>query len=172
LIPCLTRHCPRHHVAESCAALRLTGASLRMPLACRARVCSTCRRSSLVTQARPPKDDNFRLGFGHRGDEESVQNRNFRIAYLLLGREPLGCASSYSQPRSSGHDLSVFPCDILEANRGAIGMPTVSGRASMILGAFEEAQAELVGKAVALTNGGPGPRWKLAGLNNQVCPED
>jgi hypothetical protein len=32
-------------------------------------------------------------------------------------------------------------------------MPTVRVRASAILSAFEEAQAELVGKAVALTNG-------------------
>ncbi|MEA2831389.1 MAG: hypothetical protein QOF22_2137 [Bradyrhizobium sp.] len=32
-------------------------------------------------------------------------------------------------------------------------MPTVKVRASMILSAFEGAQAELIGKAVALTNG-------------------
>jgi hypothetical protein len=32
-------------------------------------------------------------------------------------------------------------------------MPTVKVRASMILSAFEEARSELVGKAVALTNG-------------------
>jgi hypothetical protein len=32
-------------------------------------------------------------------------------------------------------------------------MPTVRIRASTILGAFEDARSELVGKAVALTNG-------------------
>ena len=32
-------------------------------------------------------------------------------------------------------------------------MPTVKVRASMILSAFEGAQSELIGKAVALTNG-------------------
>ncbi|HEV7636781.1 MAG TPA: PRC-barrel domain containing protein [Bradyrhizobium sp.] len=32
-------------------------------------------------------------------------------------------------------------------------MPTIRVRASAILGAFEGAQSELVGKAVALTNG-------------------
>jgi hypothetical protein len=35
-------------------------------------------------------------------------------------------------------------------------MPTVKLRASAILGAFEEAQAELVGKAVVLTDGKAG----------------
>jgi hypothetical protein len=35
-------------------------------------------------------------------------------------------------------------------------MPTVKLRASTILGAFEEAQSELVGKAVVLTDGKAG----------------
>ena len=35
-------------------------------------------------------------------------------------------------------------------------MPTVMGRATMILGEFEQVQAELVGKAVMLTDGKAG----------------
>jgi hypothetical protein len=35
-------------------------------------------------------------------------------------------------------------------------MPSVQGRASTILGAFEQADSELVGKAVILTNGTAG----------------
>jgi hypothetical protein len=66
-------------------------------------------------------------------------------------------------------------------------MPAVKLRASTILGAFEEAQTELVGKAVVLTDGkagtvenvwlrrvarsanlDQGPRWKVADLNHQT----
>jgi len=35
-------------------------------------------------------------------------------------------------------------------------MPTVKLRASTILGAFDEVQSQLVGKAVILTDGSPG----------------
>ena len=66
-------------------------------------------------------------------------------------------------------------------------MPTLKLRASTILGAFEQAQTELVGKAVILTDGKAGtvenvwldelhglrisirgPRWKVAHLNDQI----
>jgi hypothetical protein len=40
-------------------------------------------------------------------------------------------------------------------------MPTVKLRASTILGAFEQAQAELVGKAVVLTDGKAGTVEKV-----------
>ena len=40
-------------------------------------------------------------------------------------------------------------------------MPTVKLRASTILGAFEQAQSELVGKAVVLTDGKAGTVEKL-----------
>jgi hypothetical protein len=66
-------------------------------------------------------------------------------------------------------------------------MPIVKIRASMILGEFEQAQIELVGKAVILTDGKAGtvenvwlgrnewlenlyqrPRWEVAYLDRQV----
>ena len=40
-------------------------------------------------------------------------------------------------------------------------MPTVKLRASTILGAFEQAQSELIGKAVVLTDGKAGTVEKL-----------
>ncbi len=40
-------------------------------------------------------------------------------------------------------------------------MPTVKRRASTILGAFEQAQSELVGKAVVLTDGKAGTVERL-----------
>ena len=44
-------------------------------------------------------------------------------------------------------------------------MPSAKVRASTILGAYEEAETELVGKAVILTNGRAG-RWSRFGLTN------
>jgi hypothetical protein len=40
-------------------------------------------------------------------------------------------------------------------------MPTIKRRASMILGAFEKAESELVGKAVILTDGKAGTVEKV-----------
>jgi len=69
-------------------------------------------------------------------------------------------------------------------------MPTVKIRASTILGEFEQAQTELVDKAVILTDGMSGtvdkvwldelhglrisirgPRWKVACLDGQVLAD-
>jgi hypothetical protein len=50
------------------------------------------------------------------------------------------------------HDLSIFPCESFPL-MGGTTMPTAKVRASTILSAFEDAQSQLVGKAVALTNG-------------------
>ena len=68
-------------------------------------------------------------------------------------------------------------------------MPIGKARATAILSEFEQAQTELVGKAVVLTDGKAGtvekvwldesqvanldqvPRWEVADLNYQVCAE-
>ena len=56
-------------------------------------------------------------------------------------------------------------------------MPSVKLRASAILGAFEEARSELVGKAVVLTDGKAGTVenvWldELHGLRISICGHD
>jgi hypothetical protein len=60
---------------------------------------------------------------------------------------------------SSGHELCTFQCQnpVVQnlAHFGTI-MPIAKLRASTILGAFEQAQTELVGKAVVLTDGKAG----------------
>jgi len=57
-----------------------------------------------------------------------------------------------------GHDLLTFKCNHrpLSNSGSASPMPTVKLRASTILGAFEHAQTELVGKAVVLSDGKAG----------------
>jgi hypothetical protein len=60
-------------------------------------------------------------------------------------------------PRT-GHDLRTFQMQIPTRSNSDSGSPmqTVKVRASMILGEFEQAQTELVGKAVILTDGKAG----------------
>jgi hypothetical protein len=60
-------------------------------------------------------------------------------------------------PRA-GHDLCTFQMQTpTRSNHGSkLPMPTVKIRASTILGEFEQAQSELVGKAVILTDGKAG----------------
>ncbi len=60
-------------------------------------------------------------------------------------------------PRT-GHDLLTFQMQTPTRSNSDIGspMPTAKVRASTILGEFEQAQAELVGKAVILTDGKAG----------------
>ena len=57
-----------------------------------------------------------------------------------------------------GHDLLTFKCKHRPLSNSGSGspMPTVKLRASTILGAFEHAQTELVGKAVILSDGKAG----------------
>jgi len=57
-----------------------------------------------------------------------------------------------------GHDLLTFKCNHRPLSNSGSGspMPTVKLRASTILGAFEHAQTELVGKAVVLSDGKAG----------------
>jgi hypothetical protein len=57
-----------------------------------------------------------------------------------------------------GHDLRTFQMQTPTGLNSESGspMPAVKVRASTILGEFEEAQSELVGKAVVLTDGKAG----------------
>ena len=57
-----------------------------------------------------------------------------------------------------GHDLLAFQMQTPVRSTSGSGspMPTAKVRASTILGAFEQAQTELVGKAVVLTDGKAG----------------
>jgi hypothetical protein len=91
------------------------------------------------------------------------------FGYVTLNyknRRPIGCsrASRFDTrlPRS-GHDLLAF--QMQTPNRSSYDsrspMPTVMLHASAILGEFEQAQSELVGKAVILTEGMAGTVEKV-----------
>src|ERR1700682_1719976 len=70
---------------------------------------------------------------------------------LFRGKQPL-----FSSP--NGHDLRTFSVQTPRAH-GPISettMPTPKRHALTILGAFEEARSELIGKAVVLTDGKAG----------------
>jgi len=58
----------------------------------------------------------------------------------------------------AGHDFRTFQLQTAARSHPIPGspMPTAKVRASTILGAFEQAQTELVGKAVILTDGKAG----------------
>jgi hypothetical protein len=56
----------------------------------------------------------------------------------------------------AGHDLCAFQMQRPTRSPPGAPMPTVKLTASTILGAFEQAQTELVGKAVILTDGKAG----------------
>jgi hypothetical protein len=59
-------------------------------------------------------------------------------------------------PRA-GHELPAFDAQLdLSTHHHGSFMPTAKLRASTILGEFEQAQAELLGKAVILTDGKAG----------------
>ena len=64
---------------------------------------------------------------------------------------------------SAGHDLSAFREQPTARStiRSGSSMPTAKVRASTILGEFEQAQAELVGRAVILTDGKAGTVEKV-----------
>ncbi len=65
-------------------------------------------------------------------------------------------------PRA-GHDFCAFQMQTATRSASDSGspMPTAKVRASTILGAFEQAQTELVGKAVILTDGKAGTVEKV-----------
>jgi hypothetical protein len=56
----------------------------------------------------------------------------------------------------AGHNLFAFQMQIPMRSTPGLPMPTARLRVSTILGAFEQAQTELVGKAVILTDGKAG----------------
>jgi hypothetical protein len=69
-----------------------------------------------------------------------------------------------------GHDLHTFQIQIPTRSTSDAGstMPTVKVRASTILREFEQAQTELVGKAVILTDGKAGTVEEVAYLHHQI----
>jgi hypothetical protein len=56
----------------------------------------------------------------------------------------------------AGHDLRAFQMQRPTRSTPGLPMPTVKHSASTILGAYEQAQTEFVGKAVILTDGKAG----------------
>ena len=78
---------------------------------------------------------------------------------LIVGMSATFCRGSIDTrlPRS-GHDLRTFQRQIPTRSNADSGspMPAAKVRASTILGELEQAQTELVGKAVILTDGKAG----------------
>ena len=106
-----------------------------------------------------------------QGPSESVRNRGDRamptVAASMVARqhEATICVGAVVSSGSidtrlphMGHDLLTFKYKHRPLSNSGSGspMPTVKLRASTILGAFEHAQTELVGKAVVLSDGKAG----------------
>src|SRR6478609_4316534 len=75
---------------------------------------------------------------------------------LKFSRSACGEVPPDTRLPQAGHDLCAFQVQRATRSTPEESMPTVKLVASTILGAFEQAQTELVGKAVILTDGKAG----------------
>jgi hypothetical protein len=84
--------------------------------------------------------------------------RNLSEIRTVARADLTGSVAGWTDTRlpRGGHDLPAFQRQTATASDSGLPMPSANFRASTILGAFEQAVTELVGKAVILTNGKAG----------------